>query len=73
MTARWTPDQLQRIGAAEELEIAVQRANGSQGRWTQSGWSVSMTLCTFEPGTEGRTGGSGRLYVPAKPASESQA
>jgi hypothetical protein len=33
MTIAWTPEQLQQIGASDELEIAVRRAGGTLGRW----------------------------------------
>jgi hypothetical protein len=33
MTTAWSPGQLERIGAAEELEIAPRRADGTQRRW----------------------------------------
>ena len=33
MTCGWTPDELERIGGAEELEIAVRRADGTLRRW----------------------------------------
>ncbi|WIM89601.1 DUF2255 family protein [Candidatus Mycobacterium wuenschmannii] len=31
---RWTPGQLDHIGSAVELEIAVPRSDGTQGSWT---------------------------------------
>jgi len=33
-TAAWSPDELQRIGTAGELHIAVKRADGTLRRWT---------------------------------------
>jgi hypothetical protein len=33
MTVTWPPDDLERIDSAEELEIAVRRADGSLRRW----------------------------------------
>ena len=33
MTAFWTPDDIQRIGAADELEIAAKDADGTLRRW----------------------------------------
>jgi hypothetical protein len=33
MTVTWSPDELARIGSAEELEIAVRRADGTLRRW----------------------------------------
>lgn len=33
MASTWSPEQLQRIGASPELEIAVRRADGSLRRW----------------------------------------
>jgi hypothetical protein len=40
MTACWTPEELQRIGAAHELQIASRRADGTLGRWVPI-WVVS--------------------------------
>jgi hypothetical protein len=34
LTSAWTADQLDRIGSAPELEIAVPRADGTPGSWT---------------------------------------
>ena len=33
MTSTWSPGQLQRLGASDELEIAVRRADGSLHGW----------------------------------------
>ncbi len=33
MTATWSPDDLERIGSARELEIAVKRDDGTLRRW----------------------------------------
>ncbi|WP_328611248.1 DUF2255 family protein [Amycolatopsis sp. NBC_00345] len=33
MTATWTPDDLRRIGSADELQIAARRADGTLRRW----------------------------------------
>jgi hypothetical protein len=33
MTASWAPEELQRIGAAHELQIASRRADGTLRRW----------------------------------------
>jgi hypothetical protein len=33
MTSTWSPEQLQRLGASDELEIAVRRADGTVGSW----------------------------------------
>ena len=33
MSVTWTPDELQRIGGAPELEIASRRADGVLRRW----------------------------------------
>jgi hypothetical protein len=33
MTAAWSPEQLKRIGRAEELQIAAKRADGTLRRW----------------------------------------
>lgn len=41
MTATWSPDELQRIGSAQELEIAVKRADGTVRRWV-SIWVVCV-------------------------------
>jgi hypothetical protein len=41
MTAAWSPDELERIGSAEELEIAVKRADGTVRRWVPI-WVVSV-------------------------------
>jgi hypothetical protein len=40
MTATWTPEELQRIGAAHELEIASRRADGTLRGWVPI-WAVS--------------------------------
>ena len=32
MTVAWSPDELERIGGAEELHIAPKRAEGTLGR-----------------------------------------
>jgi hypothetical protein len=40
MTATWTPEELQRIGAAHELEIASRRADGTLRGWVPI-WVVS--------------------------------
>lgn len=34
MTARWTPDELDLLARATELEIAVRRGDGTLRRWT---------------------------------------
>jgi len=41
MTATWSPDELERIGSAKELEIAVKRADGTRRRWVPI-WVVSV-------------------------------
>jgi hypothetical protein len=41
MTDTWTPDELERIGSAAELEIAVKRADGTLRRWVPI-WVVSV-------------------------------
>ena len=41
MTTDWTPDDLRRIGAAEELRIAVRRADGTLRRWVPI-WAVCV-------------------------------
>ncbi len=33
MTAAWSPEQVERIGRAEELQIAVKRPDGTLRRW----------------------------------------
>jgi hypothetical protein len=40
MTATWTPEELQQIGAAHELQIASRRADGTLRRWVPI-WVVS--------------------------------
>ena len=40
MTATWTPEELQRIGAARELQIASRRADGTLRGWVPI-WVVS--------------------------------
>jgi hypothetical protein len=40
MTTTWTPGELQRIGAAHELQIASRRADGTLCRWVPI-WVVS--------------------------------
>src|SRR5580698_3762864 len=40
MAVTWTPDELRRIGAAPELEIASRRADGALRRWVPI-WVVS--------------------------------
>jgi hypothetical protein len=34
MTRPWSPEELARIGSADELQIAVKRADGTLRRWT---------------------------------------
>lgn len=41
MASAWSPEQLERIVAADELEIASRRADGTLGRWTPI-WVVSV-------------------------------
>ena len=41
MTAAWTPEQLERIDAAEELRIASRRPDGSLRRWVPI-WVVAV-------------------------------
>jgi hypothetical protein len=41
MTDTWTPDELERIGSAAELEIAVKRADGTLRQWVPI-WVVSV-------------------------------
>ena len=33
MTPRWSPDEMERIASAEELEIAAKRVDGTLRRW----------------------------------------
>jgi len=40
VTSTWTPDDLQRIGTAHELQIATRRADGTLRRWVPI-WVVS--------------------------------
>ena len=41
MTDTWTPDELERIGSAAELGIAVKRTDGTLQRWVPI-WAVSV-------------------------------
>lgn len=41
MTATWSPQQLERIGEADELHIASRRADGTLRRWTPI-WVVGV-------------------------------
>jgi hypothetical protein len=41
MTIAWSADELARIGRADELEIAVQRADGTPRRWVPI-WAVCV-------------------------------
>ncbi len=41
MTASWTPEQLDRVGRSEELEIASRRADGTVRRWVPI-WVVAV-------------------------------
>lgn len=41
MAPTWTPDDIQRIGSADELEIAVKHADGTLRRWL-SIWVVCV-------------------------------
>jgi hypothetical protein len=41
MTAAWSPEQVERIGRAEELQIATKRADGTLRRWV-SIWVVCV-------------------------------
>ena len=41
MTDTWSSDELERIGSAAELEIAVKRADGTLQRWVPI-WAVSV-------------------------------
>ena len=41
MPAKWLSDDLRRIGSADELEIAVQRADGTRRRWLPI-WAVCV-------------------------------
>jgi hypothetical protein len=34
MTPPWSPEELERVGSADELQIAVKRADGTLRRWT---------------------------------------
>lgn len=33
MTVAWSPEQLERIGSADELRISAKRADGTLRRW----------------------------------------
>ena len=46
MTAPWSPDDLRRIDAATELQIAVRSADGSLRRWVPI-WVVSVGVYLF--------------------------
>jgi hypothetical protein len=46
MTPSWSPEQLQRLGASDELEIAVRRADGTLGRWVPI-WVVCVGAHVF--------------------------
>jgi hypothetical protein len=52
----WTDDELARIGAADELEIAPRRADGSTGRPTTI-WVVRVGDDLFIRSYRGRTSG----------------
>jgi hypothetical protein len=41
MTTAWTPEQLDRVGRSEELEIATRRADGTVRRWVPI-WVVAV-------------------------------
>lgn len=41
MAVTWSPEQLERIRKADELQIASRRADGTLGRWTPI-WVVSV-------------------------------
>jgi hypothetical protein len=41
MTASWTPEQLDRVGRSDELEIATRRADGTVRRWVPI-WVVAV-------------------------------
>ena len=72
MTATWSPDELQRIGSAQELEIAVKRADGTVRRWVSIGSCASAIRCTCGPGTGGRPAGSVTSSTRARPVSASR-
>ena len=72
MTATWSPDELERIDSAGELEIAVRRADGTLRRWVPI-WVVRVgeqvyvrTWHRRETGWFGHVLGSrrGRIRVP---------
>ena len=72
MTATWSPDELERIDSADELEIAVKRADGTLRRWVPI-WVVRVgeqvyvrTWHRRETGWFGHVLGSrrGRIRVP---------
>jgi len=46
MTSTWSREQLQRLGASDELEIAVRRADGTLRRWVPI-WVVCVDEHVF--------------------------
>lgn len=52
----WTPADLDTIGAADELDIATIRSDGSQRRWTPI-WVVRVGNDVYVRGYRGRSSG----------------
>jgi hypothetical protein len=52
MTAVWSPDELQRIGTAEELHIATTRADGTLRREVPI-WVVVANGQVYDTGDDG--------------------
>jgi hypothetical protein len=69
LTVAWSPDELERIGRAEELHIAAKRADGTLGRevpiWVvRAGGQVYVrTWYRRDSGWFGHVVGSGRARV----------
>jgi hypothetical protein len=69
MTVAWSPDELERIGRAEELHIAAKRADGTLGRevpiWVvRAGGQVYVrTWYRRDSGWFGHVVGSGRARI----------
>jgi hypothetical protein len=69
MTVAWSPDELERIGRAEELHIAANRADGTLGRevpiWVvRAGGQVYVrTWYRRDSGWFGHVVGSGRARI----------
>jgi hypothetical protein len=69
MTTAWSPEELERIGRAEELEIAPKRPDGTMLRWVPI-WVVGISDQVYvrtwhrrENGWFGRVVSSGRARI----------